>query len=449
MPSGIYVEAWRGIALQNGLGGQDLFIGFVEPVIIRGSQFNDFIAGTIGDDSLFGNGGQDRLYGGAGNDTLAGGTGNDIMFGGADTDTVSYSGAANGVTVELWRGIATGDGIDQIFEVENILGSAFSDFLAGTADANLIQGAGGDDRLYGGGGDDVLDGGTGNDLMFGGTGNNMLVGGAGFDTVDYAESGVGVTIELWRGSSANGQGGVDTYSSIEGVYGTQFNDLLAGTESNDILWGRGGSDSIYGGDGDDWIAADTGTNFIDGGLGFDWLSYHNSGIGVAASLFLQSGTGAGINDTIRGVENLWGSSQIDTLVGDDRPNTLNGWLGNDILQGGAHADTLLGGEGFDRFVYAALIESNNATQDRIMDFVRGADIVDVAAIDANPFVGGDQAFLFVGNAGFTGVGQIRYAYDAAIETTFIQGNTDGDFTSSELVIQLHGNIALAGTDFSL
>ena len=67
--------------------------------------------------------------------------------------------------------------------MENLIGSAHDDILAGDRRDNDIDGGAGNDTLYGGpgGGDDEMAGGLGNDRIFGGQGNDTLTGGPGDD----------------------------------------------------------------------------------------------------------------------------------------------------------------------------------------------------------------------------------------------------------------------------
>ena len=126
-------------------------------------------------------------------------------MGGAGLDTASWAGSSEGVTVRLHSlatagGDAEGDtfpyrvdvaytdaeGVAQtesLPDVENLIGSAFDDILAGDRRDNDIDGLVGDDTLYGGpgGGDDELSGGPGHDRLFGGQGDDTLNGGPGND----------------------------------------------------------------------------------------------------------------------------------------------------------------------------------------------------------------------------------------------------------------------------
>ena len=135
---------------------------------------------------------------------------------------------------------------------------------------------------------------------------------------------------------------------------------------------------------------------------------------------------------------------------------LSGGRDNDVLNGGAGADILTGGSGIDSFVFASTGDSNARSGiDRIADFTRGVDQIDLSGIDASIFGAGNSAFTFIGNAAFSTTrsgsataGQLRVSYDAASDTTVIQGNTDFD-TAAEFVLHLNGNINLTAFDFIL
>jgi serralysin len=219
---------------------------------------------------------------------------------------------------------------------------------------------------------------------------------------------------------------------------------------------------------------------LDGGAGNDTLT-GGSGLGVAV---LNGGAG---NDALNSGEGPGGGSVMnggagnDTLTGGDAYHTMNGGDGNDILRsngfvgsalnGGAGADTLYGslngeflltgGAGADT-MYAGDGGVNIFDYNSVRDSPAGVgrdvihsfnayftepDQIDLSTIDANPLVAGNQAFSFIGSAGFTAAGQLRYAGE------FLQGNTDGNLATTEIEIQLVGAPALVvggtGTDILL
>ncbi|NGN45327.1 calcium-binding protein, partial [Mesorhizobium sp. CGMCC 1.15528] len=94
-----------------------------------------------------------------------------------------------------------------------------------------------------------------------------------------------------------------------------------------------------------------GADTLIGGLGSDTADYTASTAGIIINL--EAGTAAGGHaegDTLTGIENLTGSAFDDTLTGTDAgANTLNGGVGNDLLDGLGGNDTLIGGLGDDIF----------------------------------------------------------------------------------------------------
>ena len=162
------VPAERG-AIQGGIGNDSLV----------GGRGNDLIEGLQGSDTLVGNGGNDTLRGQAGNDWLLGGAGADALDGGTGIDTASYANATGSVVISLAGGPNSGGfGVgDTIVNVENLVGSNFTDRLTGDAGANRIVGGGGNDTLIGGGGGDQLVGGVGQDSLIGGLGADRFIWG--------------------------------------------------------------------------------------------------------------------------------------------------------------------------------------------------------------------------------------------------------------------------------
>ena len=83
--------------------------------------------------------------GGDGDDIIQGGPGADFLFGGFGNNTLSYAASSSGVLVSLNATLGTfGDAMgDQIFNFENLIGSAKGDSLFGTTGVNVIDGGAG------------------------------------------------------------------------------------------------------------------------------------------------------------------------------------------------------------------------------------------------------------------------------------------------------------------
>ncbi|PHZ85269.1 beta strand repeat-containing protein [Paremcibacter congregatus] len=178
--------------------------------------------------------------------------------------------------------------------------------------------------------------------------------GAGVDTVSYAGSAAGVTVDLSAGTGLGGDAEGDTLANIENVTGSAQADILTGGGGVNILSGGAGDDTLTGGADNDTLIGGSGADALDGGADIDTASYAASAAGVTVNL--AAGTGLGgdaAGDTLANIENLVGSAFADTLTGDGGANSLSGGTGNDILMGGAGADALDGGVDIDTANYAA------------------------------------------------------------------------------------------------
>jgi Ca2+-binding RTX toxin-like protein len=158
---------YDGNDLVTGGTGADVIYGGGGNDTLYGNQDADQIFGETGNDTIYGGQGDDTLNGGAGDDMIEGGLGNDRMVGGVGTNTVAYTNATAGVTINLASGTAIGGaGVDSLSNFQNAVGSAFGDTITGSVENNVISGGAGSDTISGGEGDDILDGGSGNETQF-------------------------------------------------------------------------------------------------------------------------------------------------------------------------------------------------------------------------------------------------------------------------------------------
>ncbi len=167
------------------------------------------------------------------------------------------------------------------------------------------------------------------------------------------------------------------------------------------------------------------------------------GTANATSTIVNDDTAGQVINGNANANNLTGGGGNDTINGAAGNDTINGTGGNDIINGGAGRDSLTGGLGSDRFVYTLTSESvigNN--RDIIADFASGFDKIDVAAIDANTGISGNQTFTFIGAAAFSALGQARYAGGV------LEFNNSGTNTV-DMQIVLTGSPILLGTDIIL
>lgn len=312
--------------------------------LVRGTRGDDVIAGLAGDDRLLGRGGSDRLCGGPGRDVLRGGEGIDRLDPGAGRDrvtggpdpinVVSYVESPHPIRINLEKETALGWGRDVVRNVHQVEGSRFGDVITGTAQGNALIGLAGGDRLTGGDGDDSL---------LGGRGNDRLVGGRGADYAAFINSAAPVDVDLAAGSS-RGEGR-DDLKSLENVFGSPQDDVLAGTNgANEFIGGVSGDDEIVGRRGNDAIFRYYGAGTINGGRGRDTVFYAFPG-----TIDLPSGTAIGtdFSDSLAGAENVIGAGGRHVIVGDDASNELQGGGGRDAIKGGAADDMISGGGGDD------------------------------------------------------------------------------------------------------
>ncbi|MFN9092173.1 MAG: S8 family serine peptidase [Alphaproteobacteria bacterium] len=158
--------------------------------------------------------------------------------------------------------------------------------------------------------------------------------------------------------------------------------------------------------------------------------------------------GAGGNDSLNGQagnDRLLGFAGNDSLSGLMGNDTLDGGAGNDLLIGGAGRDVLTGGLGADLFRFTALGDSApGANRDFLTAFSRAeGDRIDLAAIDANTRLSGDQAFAFIGGAAFGRIaGQLRFAGGV------LQADVNGD-AQADLEITIQGVSTFLAADFIL
>jgi Ca2+-binding RTX toxin-like protein len=351
-----------------GRGGDDVIHGLAGNDLICGGPEDDHLHGGPGSDGIDGEGGNDVLRGGAGHDGgESGGPGHDELYGekggnndltpgpgddlvvgsGTGADWVHMEEATGPIHANLMTGIATGQGTDTLVDVSSV--------LSGPYDDTLIGGDGNDD-LVGRAGDDTLIGHGGNDVFRGQQGNDVYRGGPGFDLAEYYDQAAADGLEIGpmnvnlRTGVATGDG-TDTLTSIESATGSDKADTMIGDRKGNLFkWLFGGDDTVRAGGGNDFVAPGVGANTVAGGSGRDLVSF----VGgkdpgddhPALTVDLEAGTSSA-GDVLSGVEDVLGSPEGDTLIGDDGSNSLYGYLGNDVLSGGAGDDRLVGGRGDD------------------------------------------------------------------------------------------------------
>src|SRR5262249_53548992 len=145
----------------------------------------------------------------------------------------------------------------------------------------------------------------------------------GFNTIDYSHAGSGLTVDLADQIHNTGAAAGDSYTNIQGIIGSAFNDTLIGDDGDNILRGRGGVDTMSGGDGDDRYVVDNPDDVV------------------------NELVGRGIDKIITKVDyTLAHGSEVEGLrAHSDQGLILNGNEVNNFIVGGAGNDTLSGGGG--------------------------------------------------------------------------------------------------------
>ncbi|WP_416896703.1 MAG: FecR domain-containing protein [Minwuia sp.] len=358
----------------TGAEGTDTLIGIEEVqfsdvtiVVTPGTDGADNLTGDANDNSLFGLGGNDTISGLAGRDLLAGGTGNDIIdggdgfdsiFGGDGDDTLrpgtndsdgDVIGTGNGNDVVEFLSPGAGffvlDYSDQTAAINGNIGNTTGTVTKGNGTDSLtgildIDGINGGLQITGTDFNDALTADLANGDEFiqfrGGAGNDTFTGGNGFDRLDYVGAAAGVSVDIGAGTTSNdGDGGIDSFSNIDEVRGSDNADSLLGSAGNDRFITREGNDTV------------------DGAGGFDLLRYDRATV-ETVNLDATAGTatvnqnGSVFTDTFSNIESFRGSrTGNDTLSGSAADEQIDGRGGNDIINGGAGQDTLIGGDGDD------------------------------------------------------------------------------------------------------
>ncbi len=228
---------------------------------------------------------------------------------------------------------------------------------------------------------------------------------------------------------------------------TVNNDVLAGSSAannlsalagNDLLKGQGGNDTLNGNDGSDVLDGGLGNDKLNGGAGMDIATFAGS-TAVVVDLTAKPATArrGGEIDQLSSIEGIIGSDKADTFKGDGQNNEFQSGLGKDVATGGA---------GRDLYAFRTVQESPPGSgRDVIKDFVPGQDVIDVANIDADETIPGQQSFRWVGKATLTGAAQLGY-YVAGGNTIVRASTTDAD-AAAEVEIQLSGVKVLTPADF--
>jgi hypothetical protein len=433
-------------ATDTGVGVDGNGTGFdVFRVSLVASAGADRMIGSDGNDSIDGLAGNDIITGGFGNDVLIGGAGADVLTGGGGVDTVDYSSSSAAVSVNLAAGTGSGGDAqgDTLSGIENAIGSAFADRLTGTG-AGTLDGGAGNDVLNGAA---ILNGGAGNDTLLGGAAVETLNGGADDDTVSYAASSAGVTVDLGLPGPqvSSGDASGDTLSGIENLRGSLFSDTLIGNDGANILHDGGtGSlpndgvpDTLIGNGGNDtYIVYAAAALIVEiAGEGHDRLA---AGVDFVLA--------AGVSVEYLNTTSLTATSAID-LTGNEIRQWVRGNNGDNTLDGGGGIDTLFGMGGADAFRFSTALGAGNV--DRIADFSVADDSIhlDDAIFTALTTLGTLDASAFKDIALAARDADDRILYNSTTGSLFYDADGSASAFAPVKFAALSPGLALSAADF--
>jgi Ca2+-binding RTX toxin-like protein len=209
---------------------------------------------------------------------------------------------------------------------------------------------------------------------------------------------------------------------------------------------------------------------VQNGVGYIDASSEESGkvtIDLTKGTFVLEGT-TRITRSIRNVDEAIGTIFDDSMTGNKRNNLLNGFAGrdellgedgDDRLVGGASNDQLEGGDGKDRFIFTTTPNYPEGLNqpfrkallgvDRILDFERGKDQI---VLDQGSFTEVDKKVKFDSvdsiKEARTSSGIITYIRDSGKLFYNPNGSRSG-FGEGGLFAVLEGDVNLGRKDFSV
>jgi Ca2+-binding RTX toxin-like protein len=264
------------------------------------------------------------------------------------------------------------------------------------------------DVIVGGSGPDYIDGANGNDTITGNGGSDELIGGGNNDIVHGNAGNDDITGDLSGDPSGSntlyGDAGNDTIVSSEHLL-TGFAQQVYGGTGNDFLYGAGGPDTITGGDGIDLLdpSEDNGADYVSGGADKDVVDYlsNNSNWGVTVTLDNVANDGPTQltkNDNVKSdIETVWGSPKNDSLTGNSGAQTLNGFGGDDLLDGQLGPDHIYGGAATDTATYEGRPNPVTASLDGVANDGEAGENDNVET-DVENLIGGSHDDTLIGNS---------------------------------------------------
>ena len=339
-----------------------------------------------------------------------------------------------------------------------------NDAISGTAGNDVIDALGGNDLIFASGGIDQINGGTGDDKIVIAPGLlPPAVGGRtytiGANSLTDSTGGLNTSftsVEVIQIQNGNSSDTIDASGFVTSVFGIAV-EMQIGN----------GNNSIIGSNYSDFIFLGTGSNAIDGRGGND-LVYQFLDTANPATVYVTN-TGGTVLVTQGAVQNSFTSIETLHLAASGNANTVtidasacvtstniafDDHNGTDIFTGSSGLnffsnfggnstgnDVFTGNGGSDWYTYHNAAGSMNG--DIITDF-DADDSIDLRGNDPASAYNGNFAYLFIGNAAFSGVAG-QYRYQASGGQTQLQVDTNGDGIADQVLTITNGEFALGET----
>lgn len=297
---------------------------------------------------------------------------------------------------------------------------AWNHLLSGN---DTFFGTNGDDRNTQGinGGNDVFNMLGGDDWVAGGSGADTINGGAGFDVLDFSntafnEGGTayrGITALMALGKVTDPWGFVDTFTGIEGIVGSRFNDVVIGSSARDDISGLRGSDTINGGAGSDTVQYRDDIWY--GGTAGIFADLQVSVVNGVIGGFVRDGFGT--VDRLTDIERVAGTIYNDVFYGSVSNNTFWGGEGTDYYNGDAGSDWVRFDRSFDNGPASGVVVNMGLATNQIINDGNGNtekifNIENIAGNHHNDIIigstGGNRLVGRDGNDTLTGGGGVDY-----------------------------------------
>jgi Ca2+-binding RTX toxin-like protein len=385
------------------------------------------LIGNASANLLIGNAGANQLTGNEGSDTLDGGAGNDTMVGGKGGDTYVVD-AIGDVVVEENVLYDDADKVETTLSrytlpdfVEYLIYKGSAAFTGiGNAGANIFEVSIAGGSIDGGGslGDTVQGLRSIKDYTLSRNVSGDLV-------LTYKLNAATLTlrnVEYLKFS--------DSWASVEYLtsgLATDRNDQLRGYYGADLLNGAAGDDTINSGEGNDTLDGGTGADKLFGELGDDVYIVDNTGdvvteledqgvdtvrtslskytLGVNVENLLYTGT-AGFTGTGNALDNL--------LTGGAGADSIVGGAGNDTITAGGGKDTIDGGVGMDVLQGLGNFSSYTVYRPNITDTVltdKSGNSITVRGVESFAFADGSKTLAQIQDGTPSGGNDILHGTD--------------------------------------